>query len=136
MKFHGALIVGALLVLGVAAYAHHPFGAEYDWMKPVTVTGTVTKLELTNPHSHLYVDAKDSQGQMKHWSMELGSASALSGAGWTRTTVKSGDMVTVDAWLARDGSDRANVKSVKLSDGRKLSGRSSILEEGSKPTSN
>src|SRR5215470_6838203 len=121
------VLKAALLLCAVSLYAHHPFSSEYDWMKPVTLTGTVDKLEWMNPHSILYVDAPDSTGQMKHWTLELGSSGALTRAGWTMQTVKHGDQITMDAWLAKDGKDRANVKSVRLADGRELSGASSIL---------
>jgi hypothetical protein len=130
-------IVTLVLVGSIAAYAHHPFSAEYDWTKPVTLTGTVTKLELTNPHSHLYIDARDDQGQMHQWTLEMGSPNALTRAGWTRDVVKMGDTVTVDAWLAKSKKDWANVKSVKLPDGRELSGGSSIADVNpKKPVSN
>jgi Family of unknown function (DUF6152) len=127
MKTQLALVVGAaFLVLSMSAFAHHPFAAEYDWTKPVTLTGTVSKIEWTNPHATLYIDAKDENGQTKQWSLEMGSPSALTRAGWTRTTLKKGDQVTVDGWLSKTKNDRANVKSVKLADGRELSGASSI----------
>src|SRR6476620_5005163 len=74
MKTKLALLIGATcLVLSAAAYAHHPFSAEYDWTKPVTLTGTVTKLEWTNPHAMLYMEGKDQNGQMKKWTLEMGS---------------------------------------------------------------
>ena len=129
MKTQLALIAGATLLLFVAAgYAHHPFAAEYDWTKPVTVTGTVSKLEWTNPHAFLYVDAKDENGKMKQWKLEMGGLAALTRAGWNRTTVKMGDQVTVEGWMSKTQNDRANVKSVKLPDGRELAGGSSILD--------
>jgi hypothetical protein len=127
MKRQLAFLAGAaLFVFAAGAYAHHPFAGEYDWTKPTTLTGTVTKVEWTNPHAYLYVDAKDQNGQMKHWTLELGNPGALTRAGWNRNTLKMGDMVTVDAWLAKNKDARANVKSIKLSDGRELSGASSI----------
>ena len=94
-----------------------------------------------NPHSNLYVDAKDDNGNMRHWTLELGSTGALASAGWTRTMIKAGDMITVEGWLAKDKPDHANVKSVKLSNNRELSGGSSITQikrgtEKNKPISN
>jgi len=140
MKTRFALFAGAaLVVLTVSAYAHHPFSAEYDWTKPVTLTGTVNKFEWSNPHSYLYVDGKDDKGQMKQWKLELAGPSALTRAGWTRNMLKKGDQITVDAWLAKDNKEHANVKSVKLADGREFSGGSSIGEvkvPKSKPISN
>jgi hypothetical protein len=140
MRTQLALLTGAmLLVLAVSAYAHHPFAAEYDWTKPVTVTGTVSKIEWTNPHAYLYVDGKDENGNMKQWKLEMGSPSALTRAGWSRNSLKMGDQVTVEAWMSKTKDDRANVKSVKMSDGRELSGGSSIVDTKqatNKPISN
>ena len=78
MKTQFVLITGAtVLLLVISAYAHHPFAAEYDWTKPVTLTGTVSKVEWTNPHAYLHVNAKDDKGQTKQWTLEMGSPSAL-----------------------------------------------------------
>src|SRR5215831_13335193 len=103
MKTRLAFIAfAATCVLTVAsAFAHHPFAAEYDWTKPVTLTGTVTKLEWTNPHTFLYVNGKDNSGQMKEWVLEMGSPSTLTRAGWMKDSLKMGDQVTVDAWLSK-----------------------------------
>ena len=142
MKSRMALIIGAaLLVLAVSAYAHHPFSAEYDWKQPVTLTGTVSKVTWSNPHAFLYIDGKDQNGEMKHWTLEMGSPTALSRAGWSQNTLKMGDQVTVDAWMSKTKNDHANVKSVKMADGRELSGASSIgnmpsSQEKNKPTTN
>jgi len=140
MKTQLALLAGAtLLVLAASAYAHHPFAAEYDWTKPVTITGTVSKIEWTNPHAVLYVDGKGENAQMKHWALEMGNPAALTRAGWNRNILKMGDQITVEAWMSKTKDDRANVKSVKLSDGRELSGASSISDIRStkdKPISN
>ena len=141
MKSRMALITGAaILVLAVSAYAHHPFSAEYDWKQPVTLTGTVSKVEWSNPHAFLYIDAKDQNGEMMHWTLEMGSPAALTHAGWSRTSLKMGDQVSVDAWMSKTKKDHANVKSVKMADGRELSGASSIgnmpSQEKNKPTTN
>ena len=135
-----ALIAGiALLILVLPLQAHHPFAAQYDKDKPVTMTGTVTKVDWANPHAHLFMDARDSNGKMENWEFELGSIKKLRSLGWKRDSIKMGDQVTVDAWLSKTKDDRANVKSVKLSDGRELSGASSITDVGTaknKPISN
>ena len=140
MKTQLALVAGAtLLIFTAAVYAHHPFAAEYDWTKPVTLSGTVTKLEWSNPHAVLVINGKDDKGQTKEWTLEMGSLAALTRAGWTRNTVKMGDSITVEAWLSRTAPDKANVKSVKLENGKQLSGGSSILDierAKTKPVSN
>ncbi len=141
MKSRLILTAGVTVIaLAASLYAHHPFAAEYDWTKPVTLTGTVSKMEWTNPHAMLYMEAKDQNGQMKTWTLEMGSLNALTRAGWNRNTLKMGDQITVEAWMSKSKNDRANVKSVKLADGRELSGGSSILDHKqaskTKPVSN
>jgi hypothetical protein len=129
MKTQLSLVAAiTLMVITVSVHAHHPFAAEYDWTKPVTLTGTVSKLEWTNPHAMLYIDGKDDSGQMKHWTLEMGGIAALTRAGWTRTTLKMGDEVTVMAWMSKTKPDKANAKSVMLPDGRELSAASSIAD--------
>jgi Family of unknown function (DUF6152) len=119
--FLGSLVVGAGLLLGTApAFAHHSFAAEYDSAKPVTVTGTVTKVEWMNPHARFYIDAKDDSGTVTKWEFELGSPNGLMRQGWTRHSLKEGDTVTVSGFLAKDGSRLANARTVKLADGRKV----------------
>ena len=108
----------------VPALAHHSFAAEYDAAKPVTLTGTVTKVEWLNPHVRFYIDVKDESGKATAWELELGSPNGLMRRGWTRNSMKPGDVVTVEASRAKDGSDLANAKTVKLADGRQLFGGS------------
>jgi hypothetical protein len=114
--------------------AHHPFSAEYDWKQPVTLTGTVSKLDWANPHAHLYLDAKDADGTVKNWTFELGGINALTSAGWSKDIVKAGDIVTIEAWLSKSQRNVANVKSIKLPNGRELSGGSSIVDPNANPT--
>jgi len=122
------LAVALTLFLAIPVLAHHPFSVEFDWKKPVSLTGTVTKLEWENPHARLYVEVEDDTGKPQSWNFEMGSLSALRKAGWRKDTLKTGDTVTVDGWLARSPgkSYAANMKSVWLPNGRELSGASSI----------
>lgn len=118
-----SLLCGLAMVLGLAAVpaiAHHSFAAEYDAAKPITLTGTVTKVEWMNPHARFYIDVKDESGKMTNWELELGSPNGLMRRGWTRRSMKEGDVVTVQGSLAKDGSSLANARTVKLSDGRQL----------------
>ena len=115
------LVAGlALLVPAVPVFAHHSFEAEYDSKKPLTVSGTVTKLEWTNPHARFYVDVKDESGKVINWNFELGSPNVLRRQGWTRESLKVGDQVTVEGYMAKDASNLANARRVTLADGRKV----------------
>ena len=118
---------GALLS-GASASAHHSFAAEFDRNLPVTVTGTVTKVEWMNPHARFYIDVKDDKGEMANWELELGSPNGLMRQGWTRNSLKKGDTVTITGSLAKDGSKLANARTVKLADGRQVFAGSSETE--------
>jgi hypothetical protein len=115
------LVAGmALLVSAVPVSAHHSFEAEYDSKKPVEVKGTVTKIEWMNPHARFYVDVKDDSGKVTNWNFELGSPNVLKRQGWSRDSLKVGDVVTVEGYLAKDGSNLANARRITLADGRKV----------------
>src|ERR1039457_4200973 len=115
-----AAAVAGLLVSAVPVLAHHSFAAEYDAAKPVKVSGTVTKMEWMNPHARFYVDVKDESGKVTNWEFELGSPNGLMRKGWTRNSLKEGDKITVDGYLAKDGAHLANARTVALADGRKV----------------
>jgi Family of unknown function (DUF6152) len=116
-------ILGVLAGVGLMlapAFGHHSFAAEYDSTKPMTATGEVTKVEWMNPHARFYVDVKDEAGKVTNWEFELGSPNGLMRQGWTRNSLKVGDMISVEGYMAKDGSKLANARTVKLSDGRKV----------------
>ncbi|HSC16530.1 MAG TPA: DUF6152 family protein [Gammaproteobacteria bacterium] len=108
--------IGALLAAS-AAEAHHAFAAEFDINRPVKLTGTVTKIEWTNPHAWVFVDAKDDQGNVQSWAVELVGINDLLRLGWGRDRVKTGDVVNVDGFGARNGTNTANAVSVRLASG-------------------
>ena len=103
------------------ALAHHSFAAEFDEKKPVSLTGTVTKVEWTNPHIWFFMDVKNSDGSVTNWGFEMGGTAQLLRTGWKRDSMKIGDVVAVDAYRSRDESNRANARSVTLTNtGQKL----------------
>jgi hypothetical protein len=116
--------IAGLLLAALPILAHHSFAAEFDSKQPMTVTGTVTKIEWMNPHTHFYIDVKDDSGKVVNWDIETGSPNALSRRGWTHNALKVGDIVTVEAFRAKDGSALAAARTVKLPDGRRIFGGS------------
>jgi hypothetical protein len=119
-------VVVAVVLGGVQARAHHSFAAEYDSKKPVTLTGTVTKVEWLNPHVRFYADVKDQDGAVHNWEFELGSGTSLVRQGWTRTSLKPADVIKIEGFLARDGSRLVNAVSVSTTEGKKLFAGSSF----------
>jgi len=115
------LIAGFGLIISVAPLAaHHSFEAEYDFNKTVKLTGTVTKVEWLNPHARFYIDVMDDNGKVTSWNLELGPIVILVRQGWRKDSLKPGDQVTVEGFLAKDGNALANARRVTLPDGRRV----------------
>lgn len=108
------LLPGLLLAaLALPAAAHHSFAAQYDAKKPVKMAGVVTKVEWTNPHVYIYVDSVDPKTRkVGNWAFEMGPPHMLQKAGWKRNSLKTGEEVELEGWLARDGSNSANARRV------------------------
>ena len=119
------LLTSALLAISIRASAHHSFAAVFDADSPVEQTGTVTEVEWMNPHAWIYIDVESEDGEKVNWAFELGSPNGLIRRGWSRKSVQVGDLVTIAGYKARDGSNRGNIKSIVLADGRELTGNSS-----------
>jgi hypothetical protein len=115
------LVVPAMIFAAMPLLAHHSFAAEYDDKKPVTLKGTVSKFDWSNPHVYFFLDVTDASGKIVNWPIEWESRIELKRAGWTRDSLKVGDVVTVEGSLARDGSKQAGGKSITLASGKKLS---------------
>jgi DNA/RNA endonuclease YhcR with UshA esterase domain len=119
-------VAAFVMLSAVSAHAHQNFRAEFDIKSPFTVTGTVTRVEWTNPHTWFYLDVKDDKGTIEHWSMEMGSPNALMRAGWKRTSMNAGDLVTVDGYRSWDRKHTGNARAVVLTKtGQKLFAASS-----------
>ena len=110
------------LLAAVPVFAHHSFAAEFDGNKKVTLTGVVTKVDWVNPHAYIYVDVKGEDGEVVNWAIETGAPNALYRQGWRKDDVKVGNTVTLEAFLAKDGSHTAAARNVKLPDGREVFG--------------
>lgn len=114
------VITFVFLASGLPVVAHHSFAAQYDRNKPIKLKGAITKLEWANPHIYFYVDVADAAGVTANWAIEGGAPSTLYRAGWRKDSAKVGDVVTIDGFLARDGSKLVNMQSAVLADGRNL----------------
>ena len=118
------LAAGVSLAAATPLIAHHSFAAEFDASQAVRLTGSLTKVEWTNPHIYFYLDVKDDKGVIVKWSCEAGSPGALSRRGFKKGDLKFGDTIIVDGYRAKDGSRLMDARRVTLADGRIVSGAS------------
>jgi len=120
IKHTVALATAAFGLSAIPAKAHHAFAAEFDAKKPVHLVGTITKVELINPHSWIHVAVKNPDGSVAEWMVEAGSPNVLLRRGMTKNSFAAGTEVVVDGYQSKDGSLRANGRDITLKDGTKF----------------
>ena len=120
MKRFALFVAGVALLTAQTLGAHHSFAAEFDRNSPVTLTGSVTRVDWGNPHIWVFMDVKDDTGKVSNWGVEGGAPNALFRNGWRKDSLKVGDTVTVEGFKSKDGLPRANANRVTLPDGRRV----------------
>ena len=123
------MVAGGLVVAAMPVLAHHSFSAEYDRAKTVQLKGAVTKVEWMNPHARFYLDVKGDDGKVVNWEFELGSPNGLMRQGWTRNSLKVGDVVSVNGSQAKDGSNLVNANNVAFENGKRVLGGASSADD-------
>ena len=119
-KLAGVTVAVVVLLNTCSLFGHHSFTAEFDDKKPMTIRGTLTKVELTNPHGWLYLNVKDKNGKIQNWAVETGAPAAFMRRGGDKKALAIGTELIVDGWLARDGSNTMNGRAIKFADGREI----------------
>lgn len=133
MRKRFVFVAAASLLFSAPLFAHHGFAGRYDEEHPVTVSGTVVELQFMNPHSFIIFEGKDTSGTVERWQAELGSANLLAREGWTRTTLKAGDHITIIGPQNKNGSADLNLShesKITLSDTGKVIHNSIKAEQG------
>jgi hypothetical protein len=132
LKFARVAAIAAFCPVA-ATHGHHSFSAEFDRDKPIKLTGTITKVEWTNPHARIYIDVQAEDGKVVSWDFELGPPNGLMRQGWNRNSLREGHVVTINGFLSKDQEHVANARSVFLPDGRQVLTGSSFDVDSAAP---
>ncbi len=140
IKLTSLVVVAGILLYAVPVFAHHSFAAEFDAGKPITLRGSITRLEMpitlrgsitrlmTNPHGWLYINVTEEDGSVQNWAVETGAPRALMRAGGNRESLAPGTEIIVEGWLARNGTPTVNGRNIMFADGRSITTGSSNPE--------
>ena len=128
IKLTSLIVVAGILFYAVPVFAHHSFAAEFDAGKPITLRGSITRLEMTNPHGWLYINVTEEDGSVQNWAVETGAPRALMRAGGNRESLAPGTEIIVEGWLARNGTPTVNGRNIMFADGRSITTGSSNPE--------
>ena len=122
MQARRVLLLAACVAIAAAlpVAAHHSFSAEYDGSKPITLKGKVTQVEWINPHSWIHLDVAGEDGKVANWSCETAPPNGLYRQGWRRNSIKEGDEVVIEGFVAKDGSHTMTARTVQTPDGKRL----------------
>jgi hypothetical protein len=118
--YAGLAGLGVLFAVG-PAFAHHPFNSEFDAQAPLTLSGTVTRVDWTDPHVYVHIDAKDQNGQTRNWSLELASPAMLAGKGWTKDSLKQGEAITMKGYRAKSEPFVVAARMIEMPGGKQMS---------------
>jgi|SRR5579871_2127638 len=119
IKFPAAIAAFGFLLLVAPVWAHHSFAAEYDGKDLITLHGTISKVEWTNPHIYIYLDVKDASGKVTTWALEGYPPNTLKRTGFPREILKIGDEITATAYKSKDGSNTGAGREITFPDGSK-----------------
>ena len=118
MRVLPLMVAGMLAVVASAVHAHHSFAVYFDSSRDVKITGTVTSFRFTNPHGTIALHVTDAQGRVTHWRAETNAPVVLQRRGWSRDTIKPGQVVTIEGWPSRDGKPYLRMRRAVDADGR------------------